>query len=100
MLPPFVHDPIPRTAESKTCRARAAGNAMIRCSSMKLRLALITLLGALPLSPIFAASSDLTAYFVDVEGGQATLFVTPSGQSVLIDTGWLGFNDRDAERIG
>jgi beta-lactamase superfamily II metal-dependent hydrolase len=46
-----------------------------------------------------AASNDLTAYFVDVEGGQATLFVTPSGQSVLIDTGWAGFNGRDAERI-
>jgi competence protein ComEC len=49
--------------------------------------------------PLFAASNDLTAYFVDVEGGQATLFVTPSGQSVLIDTGWPGFNGRDADRI-
>ncbi|MDE3196775.1 MAG: MBL fold metallo-hydrolase, partial [Acidobacteriota bacterium] len=47
----------------------------------------------------FAASNDLNVYFVDVEGGQATLFVTPSGQSILIDTGWAGFNGRDAERI-
>jgi competence protein ComEC len=39
----------------------------------------------------------LQIYFVDVEGGQATLLVTPSRQSVLIDTGWVG--SRDAERI-
>ncbi len=46
-----------------------------------------------------AASNDLTAWFIDVEGGQATLFVTPAGQSILIDTGFPGFNDRDANRI-
>jgi competence protein ComEC len=38
-------------------------------------------------------------YFVDVEGGQATLFVTPAGQSLLIDTGWPGNAGRDADRI-
>ena len=38
-------------------------------------------------------------YFVDVEGGQATLIVSPSGQSLLIDTGWRGFDGRDADRI-
>jgi competence protein ComEC len=36
---------------------------------------------------------------VDVEGGQATLFVTPTGESLLIDTGWPGNGGRDAERI-
>src|ERR1700744_2399383 len=46
-----------------------------------------------------AADRDLTVYFIDVEGGQSTLFVTPSGQSVLIDTGFPGFNGRDAGRI-
>jgi beta-lactamase superfamily II metal-dependent hydrolase len=30
----------------------------------------------------------LQIYFIDVEGGQATLFVTAEGQSLLIDTGW------------
>ena len=44
-------------------------------------------------------SKDLQIYFVDVEGGQATLFVTPAGQSLLIDTGWPDFNGRDADRI-
>ena len=53
---------------------------------------------ALPLACL-AASADLTAYLIDVEGGQSTLFVTPSGQSVLIDTGFPGFNGRDADRI-
>jgi beta-lactamase superfamily II metal-dependent hydrolase len=46
-----------------------------------------------------AASKPLQIYFVDVEGGQATLFITPAGQSLLIDTGWAGFNGRDADRI-
>src|SRR5262249_40243945 len=41
----------------------------------------------------------LRVYFVDVEGGQATLFVTPGGESLLVDTGWPGNNGRDADRI-
>ena len=44
-------------------------------------------------------NKDLHIYFVDVEGGQATLFVTPAEQSLLIDTGWPGNDDRDANRI-
>jgi competence protein ComEC len=39
----------------------------------------------------------LQIYVSDVEGGNATLFVTPSGESVLIDTGNPG--ERDADRI-
>jgi beta-lactamase superfamily II metal-dependent hydrolase len=41
----------------------------------------------------------LKVFFVDVEGGQSTLFVTPAGQSLLIDTGWPDNNNRDADRI-
>ncbi len=41
----------------------------------------------------------LQIYFVDVEGGQATLFVMPDGKSLLIDAGWPGNNGRDADRI-
>jgi len=44
-------------------------------------------------------SKSLQIYFIDVEGGQATLVVTPSEQTILIDTGWPGFNGRDAGRI-
>ena len=45
------------------------------------------------------AQKALQIYFIDVEGGQATLFVTPEGKSLLIDTGWPGNNGRDANRI-
>jgi len=44
-------------------------------------------------------NKPLEIYFVDVEGGQATLFVTPEGQSLLVDTGWPDFDGRDADRI-
>lgn len=46
-----------------------------------------------------AAPKQLQIYFIDVEGGQSTLFVTPAGQSLLIDTGWPGNESRDAGRI-
>ena len=49
--------------------------------------------------PGLAAQKTLDAYFIDVEGGQATLFVSPSGESMVVDTGWDGFNNRDADRI-
>ncbi|PYU25036.1 MAG: hypothetical protein DMG30_06675 [Acidobacteria bacterium] len=34
------------------------------------------------------AQRALDIYFIDTEGGQATLFVTPSGESMLVDTGF------------
>jgi beta-lactamase superfamily II metal-dependent hydrolase len=45
--------------------------------------------------------TTLDIYVVDVEGGNATLFVSPSGESVLIDTGNVATEaaTRDAERI-
>jgi len=46
-----------------------------------------------------AKKSELQVYFADVEGGQATLFVAPDGESLLVDTGWPGFGGRDADRI-
>jgi competence protein ComEC len=44
-------------------------------------------------------AKTLNLYFVDTEGGQATLVVAPSGQSLLIDTGYTGFGGRDTLRI-
>ena len=41
------------------------------------------------------AQATLDIYFIDTEGGQATLFVLPSGQSMLVDTGFAN----NAERI-
>ena len=46
-----------------------------------------------------SSKSDLQVYFVDVEGGQSTLFVMPTGESLLVDTGSAGSNARDAGRI-
>jgi beta-lactamase superfamily II metal-dependent hydrolase len=45
------------------------------------------------------AASTLDIYFIDVEGGQSTLIVTPAGQSLLVDTGYAGNDGRDADRI-
>ena len=47
----------------------------------------------------FCEAKTLKVFFIDVEGGQATLVLSPSGESMLVDTGWPGFNGRDAERI-
>jgi beta-lactamase superfamily II metal-dependent hydrolase len=56
---------------------------------------------AFSLAPAFAVADDkprgLEIYFVDTNGGAATLIVTPLGESVLIDCGNPG--SRDAERI-
>ena len=61
---------------------------------MKLKLALALLACA---SAAHAATRSLDIYFLDVEGGQSTLLVTPDRQSFLIDTGFEG--PRDAHRI-
>ena len=47
------------------------------------------------------AAKTLDIYVIDVEGGNATLFVSPSGESLLIDTGNAGATAavRDAGRI-
>src|ERR1051326_340880 len=46
-------------------------------------------------------SGNLAIYWIDNEGGAATLIVGPSGQSLLVDTGnpGPGSEDRDAKRI-
>jgi beta-lactamase superfamily II metal-dependent hydrolase len=44
-------------------------------------------------------AKTLDLYFIDTEGGQATLVVSPAGQSLLIDTGYTGFGGRDTLRI-
>jgi competence protein ComEC len=58
-------------------------------------LALVVLLGGADAPP----RKTLDIYFIDVMGGAATLVVTPDGESVLLDSGWAGFQDRDPIRI-
>ena len=45
-----------------------------------------------------AQPRTLDIYWVDVEGGAATLMIAPSGESLLVDAGWE-VGDRDAQRI-
>src|SRR5271168_4775109 len=70
---------------------------MMRSGLARLLL-VVGLLGSVALGQK-ASDGKLKIYFVDVEGGQSTLFVTPAGQSLLIDTGWPGNEFRDADRI-
>jgi competence protein ComEC len=44
-------------------------------------------------------AKTLDLYFIDTEGGQATLVVAPSGQTLLIDAGYTGFGGRYTLRI-
>lgn len=45
------------------------------------------------------ADGSLEIYFIDVEGGAATLIVTPDRESILIDSGYPDNNGRDRDRI-
>jgi beta-lactamase superfamily II metal-dependent hydrolase len=58
----------------------------------------------------WGAARTLDIYFIDVEGGQSTLLVTPAGESLLVDTGFAADGTfrskpgdpsraRDAQRI-
>jgi beta-lactamase superfamily II metal-dependent hydrolase len=46
-----------------------------------------------------AQGRNLDIYWIDVEGGAATLMVAPSGESLLFDAGWEVGEGRDAKRI-
>src|ERR1022692_816306 len=46
-----------------------------------------------------AASRNLEIYWIDAEGGAATLIVAPGGESLLVDTANRTPDDRDAKRI-
>ena len=59
---------------------------------------LLLVLLLVPSALLRAQSRNLDIYWVDVEGGAATLIVSPSGESMLIDTGFE-VGDRDAKRI-
>lgn len=69
---------------------------------MKRRL-LIAGLCAFCLAPLVGKADQrdgrLDIYFIDVEGGAATLMVTPAGESLLIDSGYPDNGGRDRDRI-
>jgi beta-lactamase superfamily II metal-dependent hydrolase len=73
---------------------------MRRLIALPLALTLLAGPAAAQNSALPRTTKTLDIYVVDVEGGNATLFVAPSGESVLIDTGNGGTAAaRDADRI-
>jgi competence protein ComEC len=65
---------------------------------MRSFLGSLLLLGLTALSAAAQISSKtLQIYYVDTEGGQSTLFVAPSGETLLVDAGNPG--GRDTDRI-
>src|SRR5687768_11836861 len=76
-----VHDS--RTDE-RVCAVK-----QILCKALGIALLFATALG----TTAHAAAEQLQIYFIDVEGGQATLIVTPARETLLIDAGWPGAGD-------
>src|SRR5262245_37584811 len=67
---------------------------------MRTRLMLLLVLVFGATLAVAQSRKTLDIYVIDVEGGNAVLFVTPSGESMLIDSGNGGPGAvRDAERI-
>jgi competence protein ComEC len=94
---PLLHD-VDARHDSQLSRAALFGRFVEACAiALILALAAFVSMGTTTAAP--APSKELRIYFVDVEGGQSTLFVVPSGESLLVDTGWPGNNGRDANRI-
>lgn len=79
-----------------------SGGGLVRFAS-GLTWRTVAMLGALLALPalVRADASDgrLDMYFIDVEGGAATLIVTPAGESLLIDSGYPDNSGRDLNRI-
>jgi len=67
---------------------------------MRSGMLFLLLFGLSAAAAVAQVRKTLDIYVVDVEGGNAVLFVTPSGESMLIDSGNGGTAAvRDAERI-
>jgi competence protein ComEC len=104
-----VHEgKIRRLVRSRRCISPALQSSdmmvRIRCAAFGLSQTVGVALTAILLCFNLAGAAPkiqapLRVFFVDVEGGQATLFVTPENKSLLIDTGWPGNDGRDADRI-
>ncbi|MCS6861460.1 MAG: MBL fold metallo-hydrolase [Abditibacteriales bacterium] len=70
---------------------------MMRWQRVVLLILLVGLCGLCPHGLQAAQQKGLDIYFIDVEGGAATLIVTPQRESLLVDCGWPG--ERDPARI-
>src|SRR5678815_4589548 len=79
--------------------ARPAGAATVQRSSGMRAVVITTCCVVIAVLGLAAQirTGTLTIYYIDTEGGQSTLFVGPTGESLLVDTGNGG--DRDLGRI-
>ena len=64
---------------------------------MRSLIASLVLFGVAGIGAAATPGGALNIYYIDTEGGQSTLFVSPSGESLLVDTGNAG--ERDLSRI-
>ena len=83
------------SAGSKNCRLPAKTRYW---EQKNMNILAVSFLMAL-LSSATPKPETLDVYVIDVEGGKAMLVKAPSGQSMLVDAGWPGFNGRDVDRI-
>ena len=67
------------------------------------RLGIFLLIASIFLAPAAVMQAQdqktLDIYYIDTEHGKSVLYATPFGQSMLVDAGNLGNNDRDPNRI-
>lgn len=75
------------THDASVCSIAAEFSSAINWTVLMRRIAVVCVLLAC-LSLTVGAARTLDIYFIDVEGGQSTLVVTPAGESLLIDTGF------------
>ncbi|MGB6745914.1 MAG: MBL fold metallo-hydrolase [Terracidiphilus sp.] len=80
-------------------RLQAAASTRIGLLACVCTLLLTLFVTAPQTAPAQTRAHRLLIYSIDVEGGQSTLLVSPSGASLLVDTGWPDNNGRDADRI-
>ncbi len=65
------------------------GAKMLKLNSTS-RLSVTTVCAILFVSACTTTSAPLDIYFIDVEGGQATLIISPGGETLLFDAGYPG----------
>jgi competence protein ComEC len=83
-----------------TASVSQASRRYIKPSLLLPLCALLLLFSTPQLAPAQAkALEHLLIYSIDVDGGQSTLLVSPSGASLLVDTGWPDHDGLDADRI-
>ena len=66
-------------------------------AALLLPLCWLTLLQPQRLAAQTSPGKHLLIYSIDVEGGQSTLLVSPSGDSLLVDTGWPNVKSHDPD---